>query len=167
MQGGREDVQRMTTVPNLRRCNKCERYWHVSEFYPTSKSKDGLDTWCKTCHFAKKLRQRYLLTPERYHAILEAQGGVCAICKAPPNGKRLAVDHDHACCPGEKTCGECIRGLLCDNCNWWLGLIDDNLSRLEAAEQYLRRYQCTVSDVAETSISTRRQSRELVLTLHA
>lgn len=147
----------------MRTCTKCSVEQPVSEFYPTNKSRDGLDTWCKTCHFAKKLRQRYALTPEAYYAILESQGGVCAICKSPPGDKRLAVDHDHGCCPGEKTCGECIRGLLCDTCNWWLGLIDDNLAMLEAAEQYLRRYSCTVSAVEEMSTSIRQPSKELVL----
>jgi hypothetical protein len=29
----------------------------------------------------------------------------------------FCVDHDHTCCPGEYTCGKCVRGLLCDDCN--------------------------------------------------
>lgn len=135
----------------MRTCTKCNQSQELGEFYPTAKSKDGLDTWCKTCHFAKKLRQRYKLTPGEYHAILDAQEGVCAICKSPPRDKRLAVDHDHNCCPGELTCGECVRGLLCDNCNWWLGLIDDRLSMLESAENYLRRYECIASDATVMS----------------
>lgn len=123
----------------LRSCNKCERLLHLDEFYPSKKSKDGIDTWCKDCHFEKKIRRLYSLTADDYSAMLSAQGGVCAICKRPPTTKRLAVDHDHSCCPGEVTCGKCVRGLLCDDCNWWLGLVDDRIERLLAAEMYLRR----------------------------
>lgn len=131
----------MLVARNLaRKCNKCEKTQPITEFYPTKKSKDGIDTWCKDCHFAKKLRRHYRLTREGYDAILESQDGVCAICHTPPGDKRLAVDHDHACCPGDITCGKCIRGLLCDKCNWWLGLIDDDLSIIEDAEFYIRRY---------------------------
>src|SRR5579859_1956133 len=43
------------------------------------------------------------LTRAAYDMLLEAQGGVCAICLQPDprTGHRLAVDHDHTCCPGE------------------------------------------------------------------
>ena len=53
--------------------------------------------------------------------MLEAQGGLCAVCRGPEVvRKRLAVDHDHRCCEfGAKppSCGECLRGLLCTHCN--------------------------------------------------
>ena len=86
----------------------------------------------------------YGLTPEAYDALLEAQGGCCAICGSPDprNGAQLrwAVDHDHACCPGSKTCGKCVRGLLCHPCNHGLGKFGDNASVLRAAAAYLDRY---------------------------
>lgn len=50
---------------------------------------------------AAYLKKQYGLTIEDYNKILEDQGGVCRICKKPPKpNRRLAVDHDHACCPG-------------------------------------------------------------------
>lgn len=27
------------------------------------------------------------------------------------------VDHDHDCCPGGWSCGRCVRGLICSECN--------------------------------------------------
>lgn len=65
----------------------------------------------------------YGLTQDEYDAMLAAQGGLCAICRSPESGNRsLAVDHDHACCPSAKrSCGKCIRGLLCTRCNVTLG----------------------------------------------
>mgnify|MGYP006921286330 CR=1 FL=1 len=63
------------------------------------------------------LRQRYGMTLEDYDAMLEAQGGVCAICAKPPRGKskgrRLYVDHCHDT--------KIVRGLLCAGCNTALG----------------------------------------------
>jgi hypothetical protein len=67
---------------------------------------------------------RYAMTSATYDAMLAAQGGGCAICACPPiEGKRRhPVDHDHACCPGQgKTCGNCVRGILCMACNQALG----------------------------------------------
>ncbi len=50
------------------------------------------------------------LTEAEYEAMLEAQGGVCALCGRPPTAKQaLAPDHDH------KT-GR-VRGLVCWTCN--------------------------------------------------
>lgn len=78
------------------------------------------------------------ITAERYAEMLAAQGGVCAICrKACSTGRRLAVDHDHSCCPGSRSCGQCIRGLLCMKCNAGLGHLDDNYDLVMTAAAYL------------------------------
>lgn len=72
------------------------------------------------------VRIRYGLSPEDYADLLVKQGGRCAICRtgACTTGKRFAVDHDHTCCPGMETCGNCIRGLLCNACNSLVGQIE-------------------------------------------
>ena len=89
-----------------------------------------------------QLMDRFHLTPEQYDAMLSAQGGVCVVCGEPPPTegrlKNLAVDHDHNCCPGSKSCGRCVRGLLCSNCNVAIGLLGDDVARVEALLAYLK-----------------------------
>jgi hypothetical protein len=94
-----------------------------------------------------RLGRHYGLTPESVEAVLREQRGRCAICgraegsAEPRTGKRvrLAPDHDHACCPGERSCGRCIRGLLCATCNTGLGMFHDNPEHLARAIDDLRR----------------------------
>jgi len=76
--------------------------------------------------------------------MLVTQGGACVICGNPETASRngavmdLAVDHDHACCPEKgRSCGACIRGLLCSRCNHGLGQFADDIVRLKAAIIYL------------------------------
>ena len=85
--------------------------------------------WYKKRQRRNTLRRLYNLTPEQYHDMLDAQDGKCAICQAPPNGERLAVDHDHA--TGK------VRGLLCRRCNQVLGQFEDRPQWLRAAADYL------------------------------
>ena len=83
----------------------------------------------------------YRITPAQFEAMLEAQGGRCGIpaCGAAEPGGRGAwhVDHDHACCPGSKSCGKCVRGLLCARCNVMLGMARDNAAILLAGAEYV------------------------------
>jgi Recombination endonuclease VII len=73
----------------------------------------------------------YGITGEQYDALLEAQGGRCAICGNRPRKQRLAVDHDHA--TGE------VRGLLCKRCNHnLLGAAHENTAILQRAIDYLQ-----------------------------
>jgi len=67
-------------------------------------------------------------------ATMEAAG--CAICGAHD---RLVIDHDHDCCAGVRSCGKCVRGVLCCNCNWGLGAFRDDPERLAGAITYIVR----------------------------
>jgi hypothetical protein len=86
-------------------------------------NKCGVLGWrCKHLSRADWLRWKYGLTPDQYDELLDAQGGVCAICERTPeeNGNRLTVDHDH-------TTGK-IRGLLCKVCNRDVGRIEKHIA---------------------------------------
>lgn len=61
----------------------------------------------------------------------------CDLCKRLIPGSGINVDHDHSCCPGQSTCGLCIRGVLCRACNRALGSFDDDLELLRRAATYL------------------------------
>ncbi len=91
-----------------------------------------------------QMRERNLakwkITIEGYNDLLLKQGGGCGICGSPdPGGGRtnFCVDHDHSCCDGQFSCGKCIRGLLCLQCNRALGLLKDEPMALLAAFYYL------------------------------
>ena len=126
-------------------CLKCGKYRQTDEFNRDRNRSDGLQVYCRPCQsigskasYAKNsgvshsalIRRRYGLSPEEYQAMLDRQGGVCAICEAPPTDKRLAVDHSHE--TGE------VRGLLCKNCNVKLATIE-NQEFMAAASRYLER----------------------------
>ena len=69
---------------------------------------------------------RYKLTPEEYDSQLKEQDGHCALCPSTDGdaGRRMHVDHSHACCDvgsTGRTCGKCNRGILCGPCNRRLG----------------------------------------------
>lgn len=92
--------------------------------------------WCEY-HYAPY--RRYKLTPDAYAALLESQGGRCAICGTASSLEAgMHVDHDHGCCPSrKKSCGKCVRGLLCSACNLMLGYAKDDPDVLRQAIKYL------------------------------
>lgn len=88
---------------------------------------------------AIRLKAMYGITMASYEAMLAAQGGGCAICNsehAGPGGS-FRVDHDHSCCPGKKSCGQCVRGLLCNTCNVGVGMLRDSEDLLRRAAEYV------------------------------
>ncbi len=85
--------------------------------------------------YQRHTERKFGISRAEYDALLEAQGGVCAICKQPSvTGKRLHVDHDH------KT--EIVRGILCHHCNSGLGQFFDSVERLNDAAAYLLQERC-------------------------
>lgn len=99
------------------------------------------------------LAAQFGLTLERFAAMLDEQGGKCAICGDVPapgmakNGRRransrLCVDHDHVT--------GAVRSLLCQPCNTAIGMLRDDPERCIAAAAYLRRHRDATPIPAES-----------------
>lgn len=80
---------------------------------------------------ADNIWKNYRISVETYDALSSKQGGICAVCLTPPNGRPLTIDHCHIT--------GVVRGLLCGNCNAGLGFFRDNPDLLSRAIQYLAR----------------------------
>lgn len=88
------------------------------------------------------MRRTFGITLSQYEERLAEQGGVCAICSGddPRKGSRFHIDHDRSCCPGNTSCGQCIRALLCMHCNVGLGHFRDDTDLLDKAVAYLKHH---------------------------
>lgn len=142
---------------SMKTCTQCHREYPTSEFYVDSRKKDGLYSVCKGCHLSKarrgyiekrgleKMRDRHLRNTYRnfssadYAVLYQQEGGRCAICgqeetKRHRNGAihALSVDHDHQT--------GLVRQLLCSDCNHVIAFCREDVARLVAAIEYLKRH---------------------------
>jgi hypothetical protein len=147
-------------------CKHCDKTKTVDNFYPR-KDRKLYSAWCKHCtvkqnslyrdkdkqkiykakyyktnKVGRKLKadlKKYGLTLEAYGDMLKQQHDCCAMCQeSAPVNKRLSVDHCHR--TGK------VRGLLCSNCNFILGLAKDSVSVLRNAVSYLEKYELYVEE---------------------
>jgi hypothetical protein len=138
-------------------CNKCNTDKSIDEFNADKKAKDGKSYYCKACKKAsrsktsmKKYKQTfrkknplkvrlsqvwvmYKLDADTY---LEMVSKGCAVCGSMEN---LCVDHDHSCCEGKYSCGQCVRGILCRSCNQAEGFLKSNSVLVRKLADYLER----------------------------
>lgn len=121
-------------------CINCSTFLPEAMFQDNPASFDGKQPYCNTCVSERRYVSHYGISKSEIAVRLEAQGG-CAICgcQEPRGDKNWHVDHDHSCCSGVKTCGKCIRGILCGYCNRALGQFQDNPETLFNAMKYLWR----------------------------
>ena len=162
-----DDPPRYQTVEarTHRKCAECGIVGGDDLFSRYKSQKGRLDIYCKPCRrlqcrkfnarwrssdptgLRKRNRRfalaRFGLSPEDYETMVSMQGGLCACCGKPETDKMrgvlraLAIDHDHTCCSGDRSCGKCIRGLLCGKCNKAIGLADNSPSTLRKMAEYL------------------------------
>ena len=124
-------------------CKRCEESKPEADFHRHGAGK-GRRPICSKCRsetrkrrqetptqrLERKLWEEYKLTLAQYAALVEAQGGACAICrKSPDAGARLFVDHCHAT--------GVVRALLCNPCNLMIGVFENHH---RSATEYLAAY---------------------------
>ena len=123
-------------------CATRKRYRNDSEYREQKKAlnRDWNRTHLKD-HIWYALKSRHKMTQEQYELRLNSQNGVCAACGLPPIlGKKLSVDHDHKCCPQkDRSCGNCVRGLIHSECNWILGVASENPQILRGIADYAEK----------------------------
>lgn len=142
-----------TPVISSQMCPRCQKILPSNEFHKNRRR--GLQVYCKTCqteHSAtykeahsknsrrSHLNRKYGMTPGEYEQMLQAQGGVCDLCKQPETmydpktGKvrPLAVDHDHVT--------GAVRALLCKSCNQALGMAKENPEVLRRMADYIEEH---------------------------
>ena len=130
-------------------CTSCLRTFDKSYFHKNKTTKDGKCYQCKECNSKKSCKwkvenkekakdsdykRKYGISYAEYGYMLSQQGGGFAICEVPFSEAQrgvLFVDHCH------KTGN--FRGLLCQNCNTAIGLLQDNPLFCTKAAEYLLR----------------------------
>jgi hypothetical protein len=96
-------------------------------------------------HKASRLKSSYGITREQYEQMLQRQGGVCAVStcgkeilsrfSAVPAPLKLTacVDHNHAT--------GAVRALLCQRCNYVVGVLESHPGIVRAGDEYLRAFE--------------------------
>lgn len=92
------------------------------------KLKDSLDPLFKSRRRDAMLKRAYGINLDIYDEMLVNQGGGCKLCHRKPGKTPLHVDHDHVT--------KRVRGLLCHQCNWYMGTVDSDPSILTRIRDY-------------------------------
>lgn len=141
-------------------CYRCDRTLPLESFNRMSKKKSGHRGECRECQRidrlrymaevdptehaerrrASKYRQRFRKSLAEVEAIFAEADYSCEACgthRDDTHNGTLVLDHNHACCSGEYTCGKCIRGVLCTKCNLGLGALEDSIEKLRRLLTYM------------------------------
>ena len=126
-----------------KKCSDCLQWKSVEFFGLRNRHADGLSYRCKECQRWDRYLKKYNITSAKIEKMLSVQDG-CAICHInDPGVNNWQIDHDHTCCPvgpgGGKTCGVCVRGILCSPCNRMIGIAKEDTKILLSAVSYLEK----------------------------
>lgn len=80
-----------------------------------------------------QLRRTYGISLDDYEQMLSGQHGKCAICTREPGARPLHVDHCHTT--------NRVRGLLCHQCNWYLGTLEGGPGVFTRLINYLQEHE--------------------------
>lgn len=118
---------RASTLPKCAICGRARK--------PVSIQADVCHN-CSNKHGAQ-IRSHHLNTEWAVRLITARMCDACGDPLAVGYDKhRGQVDHDHACC-GKNSCGECVRGIVCNQCNTMAAMMENNPHRTDALRKYL------------------------------
>jgi Recombination endonuclease VII len=128
-----------------------ERYYKNPEFFKERSRLNRLKNPSLYDPIEQKQRRvkcKHKLNPEQYQALVDKQNNTCVCGRVFGTTWSTVprIDHDHACCPQSlKSCGKCIRGLLCNRCNRVLGFYRNEPELIpEYLKVYLAKYDASV-----------------------
>ena len=107
---------------------------------PLLSTRERRDAFSAKTFVTWQVLQVHRIEADTYEELFDAQNGCCQICsRAFSSDMKPVLDHDHSCCNGRRSCGNCIRGLLCSWCNNRVGAIENLTSSLlmDAALDYI------------------------------
>ena len=147
-------------VNGLLKCNVCKEMLTIDKFPKRQQTPTGFDYRCISCtkkYFKvrqvkdqeNRLKRIYSLTLKDYDNMLVSQNGLCALCGTPAiesSHRRLQVDHDHE--TGK------VRGLLCGNCNAFIGMADDSIEKLLNGVEYLKKHKSISNNIIYNNNNT-------------
>jgi hypothetical protein len=87
------------------------------------------------CGSCRNSIQRYGISRPEKILMLKMQGSTCKICKrdicfnGTANQYSACIDHCHS--TGE------VRGIICGNCNTWIGYFENRTIEIDAVKDYL------------------------------
>ena len=140
-------------VCRICKVNKSSDNFHKSH----TKSKTGHQSFCKQCFREYRVKNRlqrnayarswtarnkekvrnnrimnkYKISPADFNSRIVAQLGKCLICFSVfSEVKKPVIDHNHS--------NNKVRGILCNGCNYALGIFQDSTNRLQRAIEYLQ-----------------------------
>ncbi len=129
-----------------RRCSTCVKEWHAEHYQKPEVKAKHLEQgrrWREAnrekqreMDLKSRLKTRYDMTLAQYKALLEIQGGKCAICSSetPKRKRALGFFVDHCHFTGR------VRGLLCHRCNLAVGWMEDNIALVTNVSKYLETF---------------------------
>lgn len=130
---GSPNPRRINPVDGKKQCKVCLEVKPLAKF--PRKSDGRRYHFCEVCKpdqiKRSNVKRKFGLTLEKYTELIT---NGCVICGST---YRLAIDHDHTCCSGSYSCGECIRGALCMRHNLALGNVRDSVEELRQLINYL------------------------------
>jgi len=109
-------------------CSGCDRTLVVERFHVKL---TGRSSQCRECTNIESRAKKYGLTPAQARELISRP---CETCGAPPvDSKFVHIDHNHVT--------GVVRGVMCHACNTSLGLMNEDVGRMQALIDYLEQYQ--------------------------